>query len=291
LWEAEAAARAAQDTAAIRAGAQGEEAEPYGERVRQAAVGGEVPRTFAAGVLWTFLFPTDPQNLVAFVAIWLFLVLSQVVATFLMCAGSIVMLVVAGWYAAFCFQVVEEAAGGEEGLPSVNVESGWLVEYLGALLKWIGAWAVALLPSIVYIIYLFATDQAQGLGAVDPAGGVLGMLQTAGNAVLTLLVCLGVFLWPMIVLCVALGGFTTLYRPDLIVRTLIRTLPVYVLIVVLAVGSGVVGNLATSALSSVNPYAAIVVACGVELYLRIVACRCIGLYYHYFKDRFAWSWG
>ena len=29
----------------------------------------------------------------------------------------------------------------------------------------------------------------------------------------------------------------------------------------------------------------------VEVYVQIVAMRAIGLYYHHFKQRFAWSWG
>ena len=34
-----------------------------------------------------------------------------------------------------------------------------------------------------------------------------------------------------------------------------------------------------------------VLATGVGLYFEIVALRAIGLYYHHYKDRFAWSWG
>ena len=30
---------------------------------------------------------------------------------------------------------------------------------------------------------------------------------------------------------------------------------------------------------------------GIAVYFEIVAMQVIGLYYHHFKDRFAWSWG
>jgi len=29
----------------------------------------------------------------------------------------------------------------------------------------------------------------------------------------------------------------------------------------------------------------------IEVYFTIVAMRTVGLYYHHFKERFAWSWG
>ena len=40
-----------------------------------------------------------------------------------------------------------------------------------------------------------------------------------------------------------------------------------------------------------NPIVVDVVLTLVKLYCWIVAMRCIGLYYHHFKSRFAWSWG
>jgi len=33
-----------------------------------------------------------------------------------------------------------------------------------------------------------------------------------------------------------------------------------------------------------------VISIGVTVYFDIVLMRLIGLYYHHFKDRFAWSW-
>ncbi len=119
------------------------------------------------------------------------------------------------------------------------------------------------------------------------------------------LVCLGVALWPMVVLCVALGGFESLYRVDLIALTIIRTLPAYVLtlalmfgaIVLLRVlGTGTAVNAvsrdsATSGGAIGSSVLVHILTVGLSVYLDIVLMRLIGLYYHHFKGRFAYDWG
>jgi len=100
---------------------------------------------------------------------------------------------------------------------------------------------------------------------------------------------------------VALGGFATLYRLDLIVLTIIKTLPIYLFTVALMFGAVFIEEKLLVAVSG-GPQrpmsgtaggilALHVLSRGLDIYLNIVLMRLIGLYYHHFKDRFAWSWG
>ena len=93
----------------------------------------------------------------------------------------------------------------------------------------------------------------------------------------------------MIILCIALGGFETVCRLDLIATTLIRTFPVYVLTLLLMFGAAVLEKTLTASTAGVSMR--FVISIGVTVYFDIVLMRLIGLYYHHFKDRFAWSWG
>jgi hypothetical protein len=86
---------------------------------------------------------------------------------------------------------------------------------------------------------------------------------------------------------VAIGGFATLRRVDLIFATMIKTFPIYLLTVAIVFGTAFI----VPALEDL-PGGLIgrVLVIGISLYGEIIALRAIGLYYHHFKHRFAWSW-
>ena len=94
----------------------------------------------------------------------------------------------------------------------------------------------------------------------------------------------------MTALCVAMGGFSTLARYDLLVVTVLKSLPVYVLTAG-AVFVALSRNYLLAAVVDVLGILGGAVLIAIGLYLEIVAMRMIGLYYHHFKHRFAWSWG
>ncbi|MEW6197403.1 MAG: hypothetical protein AB1601_01890 [Planctomycetota bacterium] len=114
----------------------------------------------------------------------------------------------------------------------------------------------------------------------------------------------GLFLWPMFVLIVAAGSLFDLRRLDLILETVIRAFPAYLIAaVVVWVSTGVA--LASSALltaagltgvrfGQINWSMLLVLPLGlalIQVYTTLVAMRTIGLFYHHFKHKFAWSWG
>jgi hypothetical protein len=199
--------------------------------------------------------------------------------------------IILGWYCAFRFSVIVEASAGEEDLPVFNPTAGGWEGIILPLFSWIGSWAIVLLPAFatVLIAWDFGWLSVGGLAALL-AGGVSGLVQGALLAkaiVFVVLTLAGLFMWPLLILCVAIGGFATLRRVDLIFATMVKTFPIYLLTVAIVFGTafivpalddlpgGLIGN---------------VLIIGISLYAEIVALRAIGLYYHHFKHRFAWSW-
>jgi hypothetical protein len=81
-------------------------------------------------------------------------------------------------------------------------------------------------------------------------------------------------------------------------KTILQTLPGYVLTVILVYFTFVLLPMLFDALtfSDAEIFSApwltgFVLSTGVEAYATIVAMLVTGLYYHHFKARFAWSWG
>ena len=86
-------------------------------------------------------------------------------------------------------------------------------------------------------------------------------------------------------------------RVDLMIRTLIRTFVPYFLVCVLSAGVFAaswfiyIGLISSGGKASEHPIALMCVLQALELYFWVLVMRFIGLYYHHFKSRFAWTWG
>ena len=246
---------------------------------------------FSTDVLWTFLFPASPGNLVTFVVIWVVMLIIPF-ASLGVLAGGLIGVLINGWYAAFRLAVLQSAAAGEHDLPSPAFSRDLVDDLIYPLFQWIGSWVVVYIPACVYLLLACLGGNVDPFDALRMAfGGIERVFHQAGGQppVFSILVCVGAFLWPMIVLCIALGGFQTVYRLDLIVSTIIRTFPVYILTVLLMFGAAFLQRTLIVSASGVSMR--FVISVGVTVYFDIVLMRLIGLYYYHFKDRFAWSWG
>ncbi len=255
----------------------------------------DADRGYAGNVLWTFLFLASPGNLVIFVAIWMLMVFVFEVLlrfSFFFVFTVIAWALIMGWYCVFRFNVVQVAAAGESDLPEVNFPRDLYGDLLRPLAAWVGTWVVVLWPALAYLVYAWQRGQLTFAEAVEiVAAGVEGLWQgaTSGELVFDILVYLGLALWPMVVLCVALGGFATVFRMDLLALTIIKTLPIYLLTLVLMFGAIVLVQTLEKMSSGV--LASSVLVTGLAIYVDIVLMRLIGLYYRHFKRRFAWDWG
>jgi predicted Zn finger-like uncharacterized protein len=241
----------------------------------------------------SLLFFTRGGDLVTFIIVLVLLSL-QIPLAFAPCFGLIGIVIIQGWYMAFRLNIVVGAAGGEDRLPNFTLGEPWEGIIL-PLLKWLAAWVAALLPFLVGLVYLLIFGQMALGGAFGPfisalTGDFLEALQeqeSLGLIVGAVLLLIPMVLWPMMLLVVAVGGIRSLIRFDLMFITIFKTLPAYALVVILVfVGVVGVGLLPTEGSLGLK---ALITA--VKVYASIFTMRVIGLYYHHFKKRFAWSWG
>lgn len=234
-----------------------------------------------------------------FGVIWLALALGEIVSDLFLlgCLAFVVRIIILFWWMLFQFQIIQEAAAGEDNLPNPGLDNGaW--EIVAAFFKWVGSWVVVMLPAIAFMIWHSTSGAASFLPIL--LQGIGGMIGSSTVLTMIILMALGMFMWPMVILCLALGGFSTLQRPDLLVRTIVKTFPAYLATVLLVFGSSAVEVAFQRYLQQSGPGAAAattntvgvrMLGIGFGIYVDIVALRCIGLYYHHFKNRFAWSWG
>jgi len=258
----------------------------------------EAPRGYAGALLAAFTFPRSPHNIIMFVMIWFLLFLAGGVLPAAGCLGLIGMFVIEGWFASFKFNLIVEAAAGETALPDVTLTEGVLDGIIVPFFRWIGSWLLVLSPMLVTaavlqsmgrlgttfsFFYLYKASFVDLLRDGSPELLALGALGYAG-----------MFAWPMAVLCVALGGFGSFSRPDLIIVTAFRTFPAYLLTVLIVIGVDVLLGLLTEALGppiwTEGFFVKQALTAAAHAYLAIAAMSAIGLYYRHFKDRFAWSW-
>lgn len=263
-------------------------------------------KSFTSDVLWTFLFPSTPTNLISFLVIWFAMVIAPL-AGCVPLIGLLLTIIVIGWYCAFRFMVLASAAAGEDNIPDVNISSDSRADYIVYFLKWTGSWIIVMAPAFIYLMLTLSQSSATVDSAVDMmAGGIGGILQGSGSGtgIFEVLVYLGIFIWPMIILCIALGGFSAIYRLDLIFITIAKTFHVYAITVILVFGAIFIQvaleeiiagkittntpNTITGVLASAIPLRILIT--GVSVYFEIVVMRLIGLYYFHFKHKFAWSW-
>ncbi|MHC5035592.1 MAG: zinc ribbon domain-containing protein [Planctomycetota bacterium] len=256
------------------------------------------PSGYLRDLYTTLLFPAGLGNLVTFMFVWGMLFFSSAVLSFAGPIGLIGQFIILGWYCAYRFSVIAQAASGEPDLPALTLSEGSFEGIVLAILRWLGSWIVVLLPAYICMVVMLYLGISRGLTPmVLLSGGVAAAAQNADVFAVALLMFASILAWPMVVLCVALGGFASLVRVDLIVVTLFKTLPMYILTAMFVFGAKLLGTylafkLPQSYTSGIAVYfMGHLMVAGVGLYFEIVALRVIGLYYHHFKHRFAWDWG
>jgi len=242
----------------------------------------------------SFGFLADVGSLITFLIVGAIAAL-QVLVDFLAWGfmGLMVLFIIRGWISSFLFNVLLSAANGEKDLPDLALTGGWWDDICAPFFKFLGCGLLVMAPVTVYGIWSFNA-------AVSAAGGsfavAAGAPVTWPDPLFYVLLGLGVFLWPITVLIMALGGVACFLRPDLIVRTILKSFIPYVVACAmtgLAVGLTFFLTFMLAGLTwlRVSPMFAEVILWIGSTYCWIVAMRCIGLYYHHFKSRFAWSWG
>ncbi len=237
---------------------------------------------YLSNALRSFGFIVNPGSAATFLIVAFIAALQPIIA-YAGCIGLGAAFVIKGWLASFYFNTVTEAAAGEDSLPDLSLTGGWIDDVIIPFFKFAATWLLVLAPAVIYLS-VTATD----FTAIDPT--TLGINMVA-------LLALGVFFWPMLMLAAALGGIGMAVRIDLLVKSVARSFLPYLLVCLLTGGTVALTIalyilLESSSLAiGGSPLAAAMIGEVVQLFFWIVAMRCIGLYYHHFKERFAWSWG
>lgn len=273
-------------------------------------------KSYAQNIYASFFFLTSVHNALTFIVLWfVFFVLTLLLAGGRLGFGVFALLrfvcylAFLGWWAAFRFNVVAAGAAGDNDLPNPAASGEGFGAFLMTFLQWVGSWVVVLVPAAVFAMVAFTQGWMDPNIFIDALGeGIAGLIFSdsgKGAGVFGGLVVLGMFFWPIIILCVALDGFGCISRVDLIVTTIVKTFPVYLFTAVMVFGTdwmkyrltGFVGAGLSAGedptMSSWLGLSLVVsfLVVGITIYFEIVAMKLIGLYYHHFKDRFAWSWG
>jgi hypothetical protein len=246
---------------------------------RSVATAGGFP-SFWKDVTWSLFFIGQPGSILTFLIVAAIYAVEPL-AYYGGCVGLIGMLIINGWMAAFLFKIVQNAAGGKKDLPSFSLTEGLMDDVIAPFFKFLTTCIVVLVPSITYVL-------------VTGAGEDFAEKGTDGDLLFLATIGLGSFLWPMVVLVVAIGGVGSLFRMDLILITIGKTFVPYLFTFVLTCLVVVLMRFAQSLIqgsnASQNPVAMSMVLNVVVLYFFAVNMFVIGFYYRNFKNRFAWSW-
>lgn len=268
---------------------------------------------YLLAVAKSFLFPLRLSNLIIFLCACLCVGLQEffgfAIRFGISCFFIIALAIVYGWYMSFLLRTVHEASANEDTLPELSGQGSWAEDIFLPLIGAILSWIAACVPFIVAAIALYVYDPTFG-GVETLLGQILLLLFSksfvyafdpalGGGILLGVLSILALLLWPMFLLVVAIGGLPCLIRIDLIAIAIVRSLPGYLLMSIIAVAALILPPLvAGMILPAWDPTSKHYPPLGVQaamacitVYFQIIAMRAIGLYYHYFKHRLAWDWG
>lgn len=253
-------------------------------------------------------FPARMGDLITFVIVWVCLIIGNVLAPFALCLGLAVKVIVVGWYWSFQLNAVQGAAAGEKELPALTLTEGFWGDTVLPFFKMFCTYVLVWLPAVAFLATTGALNAvvASGGGVLLSPGALIGLgaaLPLHTQIITGVLLLGGYFVWPILVLVIAVGGSVRgLFRVDLIARTIARSLPAYLLTVLIVyatwgldLGFGMLLDavragrpLPLGGLPSVLVLGPVLLI--VELYSTIIAMRAIGLYYRHFKHKFAWTW-
>ncbi|WP_339687876.1 hypothetical protein [Gimesia maris] len=244
---------------------------------------------YTQDLVQTFLFLLDPGNLFTFVLICMLLFAKDIILPFAAILGLIGQLIILGWYSNYRFSVIYESATGRKELPELSPEEGFFFP----MLQWIATWFMVHFPAMLFLAYAvnFEGFLLLKIFMIGVDHEALTDLLTGGQiAILISLYSAGLFFWPILALCVAVGGFETVLRIDLMLLTILKSFAAYFFTAGAMFVSTVV-YFFTAYISAQHGIVVVIFMIPVLLYLEIVALRMIGLYYHHFKKQFAWHWG
>ncbi len=253
---------------------------------RQVSAAIEGPkRTYWSDALRSFVYPFSSGGNVANLIVISIISLIVIPLHFAGFYGLFGVFIIFGWVRAMYLSVVQDTAAGSDDMPGIKMEDGFLEDIIKPAFKYIGSYAVALLPAAAYTI-----GMATGL--------VPGAMQS--EFILLAWIAGGIFLWPVFLMLFAFGALNMIHRVDLIFATIFRTIVPYLSLWLMLLLVGFLStlpwlgdilddlniNITLPALPDLG-LAGKIIYLILDVYFSIVSMRLIGLYYLHFKRRFA----
>lgn len=241
------------------------------------------------------LFPLDLRSLVPCIFALILLVMSDVVSRIFWLFGLILL----GWYVSYLFRCVQEGASGETILPEMGGGEGWYGDVIRPLMLISAAWIASMVPVFATAIYASILGRATIIDVFDAVFAILSYDADFSDPVALLMLVgliVALFVQPLMFLMVAVGNVWMLFRLDWLVMTIAVTIVSYLFICIFWFLSSFGPAMLADALMPDEPglgevFATATVASIVEAYLALAAMQIIGLHYHHYKDKYAWSWG
>ena len=243
-------------------------------------------KTYFRALPRVFAFINSGHNLKTCLLVWLALTVGNLLGGFIssvgfFCAGPIILLITQGAFAAFLFNTVHQSANGEDDLPAfaftLNAADLWSAIIL-PFLAFTSTFLLAVAPAIAYMIFA-------GVAMPENAQAeLIGFASVIGLALL------GLFVWPMLVLSLALGGFRSMFRLGGMSSTIVSTFPAYFCTVLLVYGCAALMFFLINILpeDETSLLAILAIADAVLVYTYTAAMRAVGIYFYSFQSKFDW---
>jgi hypothetical protein len=220
----------------------------------------------------------DSDNTTTLVFVLAAVLFKFLLGTGICCMNIISFVVVWGWLLGFYMNIIYETSYEIDKLPQIYL--GTSLTFLWYIIKplCIFLWTMA----VVQIPFVIA------FGLLQHRGLVGDNIQQMGIGPLLLFI-LGLFIFPVAILTVAVGKNITLLRPDYLFKPVFKAFGPYLVVVTLLVAAGIIEmqtrsftgiNLAMDTVHLVLDLAAQVIA--------IIAMRAIGLFYRHYSCYLAW---
>ena len=233
---------------------------------------------FWKDLLSSFTFFIEPANLVTLLVITVVQVAVGILSYLPFGSGAILLLggyiFLGGYLCAFYFAIIRETASGEDDLPAVwfaHILDDLIVPLLEFLCTFLASFAPALI--LMFLCYYYSWPLP--------------------DIVLLLVAAFGCFLWPAIILTVALGGGVGSLMPHHVVLTPLAAPLAYLAIcVTILVAMGLMAAPEIPQVGQLLAKAGLVgtlIVSAINVYAFVVAMRAIGLYYRHFKHKFPWT--
>jgi hypothetical protein len=220
----------------------------------------------------------DPDNTTTLVFVLAAVLFKFLLGKGICCVNYISFVVVWGWLLGFYMNIIYETAHEIDKLPQIYL--GTNLTFLWYIFKpfFIFLWTLA----IVELPYIIAFGLLQNTNQIDDN------IQQVGIGLLLLFI-LGLLLFPMAILTVAVGKDITSLRPDYLFKPVFKAPVPYLVVVTLLVATSII-EMQTRPFIGLNPAvdaAYLVLDLGTQI-IAVIAMRAIGLFYRHYSCHFVW---